>query len=115
MTLIQPNVKYYIDDILSKCHEKKTTLYYWIFNITIVFIFLSTTFCILYYRYKNKPSEQELREKMIRDQKYILEQIRFYQGQMKTSSQITNLPTIDEIRQGSDTVERNGVYDPKII
>jgi len=122
MNLIQSNVKYYVGEILSKCHERKITIYYWIFNIFVLTLFLTGTFCILYYCYKRKPSNEELRQKMIMDQQYILEQIRFYQGQMKSSSEITDLPTtLDPIHVSDRTAierkitERNGVYNPNIF
>jgi hypothetical protein len=97
MSLIQSNVKYYLEDILTKCHDQKTTIYYWSLNIGVLTIFIVVIFCILYYCYKQKPTEEELREKMIREQQYVLQQIRFYQGMTKTTSQITDLPTTNYI------------------
>jgi hypothetical protein len=37
----------------------------------------------LYYCYKRKPSPWELRQKMLKDQDYILSKIRFYQAEQR--------------------------------
>jgi hypothetical protein len=94
MPLVQPDVKYYIGGILSECHERKITLYRWILNITVFSLFVLVTGGILYGCYKTKPSVEEVNNRMIRDQNYVLQQIRFYQNQPKTSSAITDLPVL---------------------
>ena len=100
MSLIPDNVKYYIGEILSKCHETKTNTYYWIFNISVFSIFILVLSSVLYYCYTTKPSKEELQKKMIQDQQYILEKIRFYQTlrNENQSSQITGLPELSSIR-----------------
>jgi hypothetical protein len=119
MNLIQSNVKYHIGDILSKCHEKKTTIYYLLLNVSVLTIFLVFTSCFLWVCYKSKPSDEELKEKLIRDQHYVLQQIRFYQGQPKTTSAITDLPVVEPHKHDitNQTVEviKNGVYNPNIF
>lgn len=107
MNLIQSNVKNYISEVLTKCHEKRITIYYWVLNLSVLFIFLTGVGILLYACYKQKPTKEELRKKMIMEQNYILEQIRFYQGQMKSSSEITDLPVLSETR---DQIR----YDPRI-
>ena len=94
MGLVQGNVKYYLSTVLANCHETKSTVYSFILNIVITIIFITITATILYSCYKRKPSKEEEYNKSIRDQQYIVEQIRFYKDQMKSSSAITDLPIV---------------------
>ena len=95
MGLVQGNVKYYLTDVLAKCHETKSTVYSTVLNIVITVLLITVGTTILYTCYKSKPSKEEEYNKMIHDQQYVLEQIRFYnqmQGEKKSSSKITDLP-----------------------
>ena len=112
MSLIQSNVRHYLCDILLKCHEKKTTIYYWVLNMSVLFIFTMTVGIILFVCYKQKPTDQELRQKMIQDQQYILQQIRFFKDQSASMSNITDLPILyrDDIRNNNE--KTMGIYNP---
>jgi hypothetical protein len=94
MSLIQSNVKYYVGEVLSKCHERKTNVYFWVLNVVVLVLFVSGTAFILYCCYKKKPCEEEKKKRMLRDQQYVLEQIKFYQGQKQSMSAITDLPVL---------------------
>jgi hypothetical protein len=109
-------------DILSKCHETKTTIYSWTLNISVLTTFLLVTFCILYFCHRNKPSPEELKKRMLRDQYYVLQQIKSYQQSKNTGNplslnantnaktNITNLPNLDSGEQ-----QRIGIYNPNIL
>jgi len=92
--LIEPNIKNYLFNTLSKCHVTRVHIYYIIWNVAILLAFLGITGTVLYYCYKKKPSDYEAHQKLIKDQEYILSKIRFYQGEQlsKSTSNITNLP-----------------------
>jgi len=100
--LIEPNIKYVIYSTLQKCHNHRVKIYNWLFNFCIFSFFVFLFGGSLYYCYKSKPTPQELHERMIRDQKYILSKIRFYQNeklkersiQRERTSEITDLPTM---------------------
>jgi hypothetical protein len=93
--LIEPSARYFIQNTLQNCHSTRVRIYSFIFNIVVFVIFFLVFGGILYYSYKNKPTEYEKRQKMLRDQEYILSKIRYYQTEThkKYSSDITDLPT----------------------
>jgi len=92
--LIEPNVKYYLHDTLKRCREIRVTSYSTIFNLSILALFVGIFGLALYYCHTNKKTPEELRQKMIHDQEYILSKIRFYQSEKHkaTTSNLTNLP-----------------------
>ena len=94
--LIDNNARYYLYNTLQKCHENRVHLYTIALNVIVFVVFVLVTCSILYYNYKNKLTDEELREKMIRDQQYILSKIRYYQTEHKkqNTSDITSLPMI---------------------
>lgn len=84
--LIEPNMKYYLYETLKKCHMNRTTTYYYILNIGIFAIFCFFTAMILYFCYKNKLSDHDKKNKLIRDQQYVLSKIRYYQDESQKSN-----------------------------
>jgi hypothetical protein len=94
--LIEPNIRYLLFNTLQKCHDYRVKYYNIIFNITIFVVFVSVTGMILFYSYKKKPTEEEKRHKLLRDQQYVLSKIRFYKDEMKknNTSSITSLPIL---------------------
>jgi glucan phosphoethanolaminetransferase (alkaline phosphatase superfamily) len=76
-------------------------MYYYVLNFGVLALFIGFTVLILYYCNKNKLSDYEKGQKMLRDQQYILSKIRYYkenqhQKQQSNYSPITNLPFIEE-------------------
>jgi hypothetical protein len=96
--LIEPTAKYFLYHTLNKCHEHRTQIYVFAFNLCILIVFVLVVGITLYLCYRKKPTSEELRQKMLRDQQYVLSKIRFYQGenrkQKEHTSEITNLPVI---------------------
>jgi hypothetical protein len=94
--LIENSAKNYLFQTLKQCHNNRTTIYYYVFNIGIFIIFITIVGITLYYCSKNKISDLEKRKKMLRDQEYILTKIRFYKDEVATHNEkttdITNLP-----------------------
>jgi hypothetical protein len=94
--LIEPTARNFLSSTLQKCHDTRITIYTYAFNIIIFVSFVLVFGTALYYCYKNKPTEYEKQQQMLRDQQYILSKIRYYQGvqaDRKTSS-ITQLPML---------------------
>jgi len=97
INLIEPNVKNYLYDTLQKCHSKRVSIYYYVFNIGVL-LFIVIVFGLgLYYSSKQKLSDYERNQKMIRDQEYVLSKIRHYKEDRKNLEEshmtgITNLP-----------------------
>lgn len=93
--LIESNVRYYLGRSLGKCHEYKSQIYSWVFNIGVFLVFVITLGVVLYLRKRRELPPWEREEKMLREQNYILSKIREYQiDQKRQSSMITDLPVV---------------------
>ena len=96
--LIDHTSSSHLRNVLQSCHENRVNLYYYIFNGLVLAFFTIIAIATLYYCYTKKPSEYDRRQKLLRDQDYILSKIRFYQDNFKQKqsefSNITNLPII---------------------
>ena len=95
--LIENSAKNYLLQSLQKCHQNRTTIYHYAFNLGILVIFGGIVIMILYNSYKNKLTPYEAEQKMLRDQYYVLSKIKWYQEDRKNtqeshSTSITNLP-----------------------
>jgi hypothetical protein len=96
--LIEPTSKYYMSELLHKCHENRVHIYQYSLNIGIFVIFVVIVGLVLYYCYRSKLSPEEEYNKRMKDQEYILSKIRFYkhhQQSIQSKSDITSLPTLD--------------------
>lgn len=92
--LIEPGMKYFLDKSLTNCKNIKDKYLNNLFNIGIGFTFILVISLILYFKYKGKPTESELRQKEYMKKQYILNQIKNYQDDKKRASTdlITGLP-----------------------
>ena len=97
INLIEPNVKNYLFDTLQKCHSKRVSIYYYVLNIGVV-VSVALIFGLgLYYSSKQKLTDYEQKQKLIKDQEYVLSKIRYYKEDKKKLDEsqmtgITNLP-----------------------
>ena len=81
--LIDHRLRSSLLNTLSTCHETRVQLYTYALNI-VVFVGLTVGIGLtLYYCYKRKPTEYETRQKMLKDQDYILSKIRHYQAEQR--------------------------------
>jgi hypothetical protein len=92
--LVESSVRNYLYDTLHRCHQYKSNIYSWVFNIALFLMFCLIIGTILYLRRKQRNiSPQEREEKMLREQNYVLSKIRQYQmDQKRQSTMITDLP-----------------------
>jgi len=95
--LIENSTKNYLFQTLQKCHTNRVSIYYYTLNLGVLFVFTFIVAFILYYCSKNKLSDYEKQQKMLKDQQYILSKIRYYQEDQKVKKQsqssfITDLP-----------------------
>jgi hypothetical protein len=95
--LVEPNVRYFIDNSLKSVHEYKMNTYSFFLNFTAVALFVLVFGGILYYRYKSKPTPYEIQQKMKRDQEIVMSKIQMYQDDRKRSnfSDMTKMPFVD--------------------
>lgn len=92
--LIESNVRNYLHDTLHRCHQHKSDIYSWVFNIGLFLMFCLFFGTILYLRRRQRDvPEWEREAKMLREQNYILSKIRNYQmDQKRQTTMITDLP-----------------------
>lgn len=79
--LIEQGAHNYIQEALKICHNNRIQIYSYALNIGVLVIFLAIAGTTLYYCYKRKPTPYELRQKMLKDQDYVLSKIRYYQAE----------------------------------
>jgi hypothetical protein len=96
--LIEINAKNYMFQTLQQCHNHRINIYYYALNIGIFLLFLLVVGTVLYYCNKNKLTDYERNQRILKDQQYVLSKIRYYQDESKSRqsqvSGITNLPII---------------------
>jgi len=97
INLIEPNVKNYLYDTLQRCHSNRISTYYYVLNISVLLFIIIVFGFALYCSSKQKLSDYEKNQKMLKDQDYVLSKIRYYKDEKKNieDSQmtgITNLP-----------------------
>jgi hypothetical protein len=97
--LIEPSAKYFLQNTLQKCHEKRVGIYTTFLNIGVFVLFVGIVGGILYYNYRNRPTEYEKYQKMLKDQEYVLSKIKYYKTEYADPkySHITNLPVTSEL------------------
>lgn len=97
--LIENTTKHYLLNSLKKCHENRVSVYFYVLNFSILAIFICITGFILYSRNKHKLTDYEKKQKMLKDQQYVLSKIRFHKEnvrhQNESMSPITHLPVTE--------------------
>lgn len=97
--LIESNTRYYLSDILHKCHDNRAKLYIYSLNTAIFVLFVVVTTLILYFCYKSKKTPEEIKKRELEDQAYILSKIRHYKQERQniaSRATITGLPLVGE-------------------
>ncbi len=95
--LIEPGVKYFLNESLKQCHKIKETYYSLYFNIGMFIFIVLFIGIILIIMYKGKltPIEKEAKKK--KQQQYIMQKIQNLHAIREKEQQqtITNLPKWD--------------------
>jgi len=91
--LIENSAKHYLFETLQKCHTNRVSVYYYALNIGVFLLFVGIFGLALYYCSKQKLSEYEKQQKILKDQQYVMSKIRYYQEDKKQrhESQITGI------------------------
>jgi hypothetical protein len=97
-TLIEPGVKFFLNQTLKQCHEFKNKYNNIIFNISLAVGFFLLLGTILLFKYKGKLTPAEKQRKNQEKQQYVLSKIRNYQQTKLRAQQslITGLPQWDD-------------------
>lgn len=95
--LIEPGVRYFLNETLKQCHQFKEKYHNTIFNIFVFVAFVVGLGILLLVKYKGKPTLEEREERETKKKQYILSKIRNYQqDKIRTQQQlITGLPHWD--------------------
>jgi hypothetical protein len=93
-SLIENGTTSFLYTTLYNCHIYKVKYNNYIFNITSFFILIVGLSILLIYRYKGKPSPDEILRRETDKKNYIMSKIYNYQQNKLKQSQnlITNLP-----------------------
>lgn len=93
--LIESSAYSIMGDILNRCHTTRVNVYLYAWNIIALVGLVVFITVVLYVSYKNKPTPEEIEQRSLRDQEYILSKIRQYKDvRRQLDSRITNLPTL---------------------
>ena len=92
--LIEPGVKYFLNETLKQCKDFKEKYYNTLFNISLGVFLLILVTVILFSKYKGKLTPAEKDAKNREKQQYILTKIKNYQDAKLIAQQnlITGLP-----------------------
>lgn len=93
--LIDSKTGKYMQETLNKCHEFRVLTYSRAFNVGVVIIFISIVCIGLYICFTRKKTPDEEKEKILNDQRIILEKIRSLKEQKQNYYQedsMTHLP-----------------------
>lgn len=96
-SLIEPGVKYFLNETLKNCRNKKQLNEKININIALLVVFLFIVGSILYYKWKNKPTLEELKQRDNLKKHYILNKIKqITDKKLKDRNEtITNLPKFE--------------------
>lgn len=95
--LIEPGVKYFLNETLKQCHVFKENHRNMLFNVGLFVAFFIVLGILLLVKYKGKPTQAELEQKELEKKQYILSKIRNFQDAKRREQQelITGLPHWD--------------------
>ena len=92
--LVEPGVKYFINETLKQCNIIKEKYNNIIFNFFLLFLFIIIISIILIFKYKGKLTPEEEKEKEEEKKQYILNKLKAYKETKLREQQslITGLP-----------------------
>lgn len=92
--LIEPGVKYFLNETLKQCRDFKNKYQNILLNVGLFLGFLILLGLILLFKYKGKLTSSEKAQRNYEQQQYILSKIKNFQEAKKRASQelITGLP-----------------------
>ena len=99
MSLVEPGMKYFVNETLKQCHSFKEQYHNRIVNVSLGIGLTIIVLLVLTIKYKKKLTPKEKEAKNREKQHYILSKIKNYQdAKLKMSeSLITGLPLMTDI------------------
>tara|TARA_Y100000591_G_C21816213_1_gene690867 strand:+ start:640 stop:939 length:300 start_codon:yes stop_codon:yes gene_type:complete len=95
--LVEPGVKYFLNNTLKNTNIKRIKHENFMFNIYLFLGFFVILGIFLYYKFKTKPSQKDLEKREKEKKYYILSKIKSLNEKKQKESQqlITNLPSLN--------------------
>ena len=95
--LIEPGVKYFLKETLKNCNKKRIMYNNNLFNLWLFLGFFSILGIFLYYKFKTKPTKQDLEKKEKLKETYIINKVKSLNEKAARERQelITNLPKFE--------------------
>tara|TARA_B110000967_G_scaffold210092_1_gene270536 strand:- start:10352 stop:10660 length:309 start_codon:yes stop_codon:yes gene_type:complete len=93
--LIETSTKNFLFNNLQHCHNYRINMYYYALNIGLFLMFIIIVYFVLYRCSKNKISDYEKQQRMIRDQELVLSKIRYFKEQNKANQENCYTNTMD--------------------
>ena len=92
--LIEPGTKYFLSATLRNSNIKRKKLKVFYFNVTLFVIFIFIIAFFLMYKFKNKPTKEEIEERKRQREIYILSKVRnvIERKEKEQTNIITNIP-----------------------
>tara|TARA_E500000178_G_C16410853_1_gene482959 strand:+ start:105 stop:452 length:348 start_codon:yes stop_codon:yes gene_type:complete len=90
--LIEPGVKYFINETLHQCKNFKNKYYNFIYNLGIFLFFILILFSILYFKYKGKMTKEEKQLNIKKKQEFILSKLKLLNSVSTNNNLYTDLP-----------------------
>ena len=95
--LIEPGVKYFLNETLKNCNKKRVQYNNNLFNFLLFLAFSTVLGIFLYYKFKSRPTKNDLEEREQQKKYYILSKIKSLNQKAAEERQqmITNLPKFE--------------------
>jgi hypothetical protein len=98
--LTEPGVKYFMNEVLKTCNERKSLFTNSIFNLISFLIFVLIIGGFLYYKYRGKLTPQEKEAKLREQKQDVLARlnalnVKIESSNKRTANMITDLPMWD--------------------
>ena len=96
-TLTEPGVKYFLRETLKNCKIRKDLQFNKIMNLGLLLMFIIISSILLYYKYKNRPTEEDRKKIKQLKRDYFVNKVRQMQTKKakELNQQITNLPNFE--------------------
>lgn len=101
--LVAPNVKIFMNNTLRGCRNLKDQYIVYFWNIGLASLLLLIFGLFLYYRYKGKPTKQEIEERERQEKNYIMQKL----GNHIATRMIEKKIQETNMRNGIDTMITN--------
>lgn len=98
--LTEPGVKYFMNEVLKTCNERKSLFTNSIFNLVLFLLFVLIVGGFLYYKYRGKLTLEEKEAKMREQKQDVLARLNALNVKIETTKKgvanmITDLPMWD--------------------